>query len=736
MTQKGYKELRHDPQFTKPLMSDEEFLRGELDYKQPGMEEIERLLTAGDVTGARDTFLKRFESRAVKRFYFDVPDVPELARYARERYTNDEEALACIAEADRIAVGDLPLFKGRRVSFADGAYEWNNWLFNSSQYQLYLTRFPYLKNLSRAYAMTGDEKYARAFNQMMEHFIRDNPAPIDDAFRVQHCTWEPLTVAVRMFMLPEPFMIFFTSPSFTPEVKMLMIKFFQEHARYVQKYHAEDGNHVCMQMRGLIQVALLLPELKEAEEWLDYGLTNAPRYLASNVYDDGAQIEASPNYHLVVMRDVHELALHFKKLGIDASWYLELLAKMFNVLEHIKTPFSQLPYIGDTDVHAEGNLRDVMSLGACLLNRPDLKAFGRPELPFSLLWTVGIDEVEQYDRMEARPPEQTSAVFPIGGYITARDSWERDSLYMAMRAGIGVGGHAHADALSVNLFGYGRELIADAGIGAFEWTPERKYIVSTRAHNTVVVDGEDQHVRSFHWNTPKTADCKIWDTREMGDSFYVFASQYGYTRYEDPVIHSRKVVALRGCGWVIVDVFEADETHRYEQYFHLPAGECACDWSSNEIFTRGDGANVLLAYPDQAGSNLSVEAGLIFRNGEYMTAPVAKRAWTASGRSVTETVIVPYAGGEKPRLQVTRVPVLSHGEPLSPEEATGLRIEGEDFAYEIALYHDRYEVGAYLDHNGNPVTPALLPPPKEMEELELGGVVFRDDVHVHHCPRA
>ncbi|WP_171720511.1 alginate lyase family protein [Paenibacillus phytohabitans] len=728
----GYKDLRHNPIYTKPQLSDEEFLGTMLDLNRPELGGVAAYLKSGDVPAARDAYLEVISAGNNGRYYFEVKDVPKLQAYAASYYGHEEEAQQTIAEADRIVEGDIPLFKGKRVVFPRGTYDWNSWLYDSSQYQLHLTRFVYVKHLSRAYALTGDEKYAKCFNDMISDFIDDNRVPVDDTFRSEHSTWDPLSVGVRLFMLPEAFIIFFSSPAFEPEVKLKLIKSFQEHGQYVRKYHAGGGNHVCMQLRGLIQTALLLPELKDSAEWLEYGLRELPGYIRQNVYADGVQFEGSPNYHLIVMRDLYELVALFHKLGIDAGEYRDTLEKMFTVTMHLLAPDGQMVKFGDTDVQVASELRNVMSLGAYLYQRGDFKALGHERLPFSLLWRVGPEAVQQYEQLKAKQPAETAACFPIGGYITSRQGWSREDMYMAMRAGVGVGGHAHSDALSLVLYAGGRELLADSGMGLFEWNKERKYTVSTRAHNTVVVDGQDQHVRSFHWNTPTTAACRIWDVQSSAAYDYSFASHYGYTRYDDPVIHSRKVLFIKNSYWMIVDLFEAKEQHRYEQYFHLPTGGAGYDCRrSGEVSTQLEGANLLLLHlpAGHAEDQLLLEPGLIFKQGEYTESPVVKRSLTVAGRTAIVTLAVPF-GTEKPKVTIEPLPARMNGKELSAEEATALRIIMEDRVDEICLYHNSVEVAGYLDHTGNIIAEALLPRKNEPDGLEFAGGNYSRDVIV------
>lgn len=431
------------------------------------------------------------------------------------------------------------------------------------------------------------------------------------------------------------------------------------------------------------------------------------------------------------MRELYELVVLYQKLGIDAGEYRETLEKMYVVTMHLLAPDGQLVKFGDTDVQVVSELRGVMSLGAYLYQRGDFKALGHERLPFSLLWRIGPEAAAEYDQLKAVEPAETAACFPAGGYVTSRQGWSPNDMYMAMRAGVGIGGHAHSDALSLVLYAGGRELLADSGMGLFEWNKERKYTVSTRAHNTVVVDGQDQHVRSFHWNTPPTASCRIWDTQFNEAYDYTFASQYGYTRYEDPVVHSRKVLFVKNSYWLIVDLFEAKGQHRYEQYFHLPPGAAAYDALSGDVVSQLEGANLLLK-PLPSGladDRLTLEQGLIFKQGHYHDSPVMKRSLTLTGSAAIVTLAVPF-GAAKPQMHAERLPVRQHGELLSVQEATALRIVMEDRVDDICLYHKSVDVTSYLDHTGNIISEALLPRKTEPEGITFAGGSYNRDVIV------
>ena len=53
-------------------------------------------------------------------------------------------------------------------------------------------------------------------------------------------------------------------------------------------------------------------------------------------------------------------------------------------------------------------------------------------------------------------------------------------------------GHAHCDTLSFELASDGRTIIVDSGVYDYEDSEMRRYVRSTRAHNTAMVDGCEQ----------------------------------------------------------------------------------------------------------------------------------------------------------------------------------------------------------------------------------------------------
>jgi uncharacterized heparinase superfamily protein len=57
---------------------------------------------------------------------------------------------------------------------------------------------------------------------------------------------------------------------------------------------------------------------------------------------------------------------------------------------------------------------------------------------------------------------------------------------------VSVPGHAHADCLSIDIFYRGKAIIVDTGNCLYDSGPTRLYERGTAAHNTIMLNGENQ----------------------------------------------------------------------------------------------------------------------------------------------------------------------------------------------------------------------------------------------------
>ena len=153
-----------------------------------------------------------------------------------------------------------------------------------------------------------------------------------------------------------------------------------------------------------------------------------------------------------------------------------------------------------------------------------------------------------------------------------------------------------ADALSFTLRAFGTDVIVDPGTyDYFSFPAWRAYFRSTRAHNTLVVDGLDQSVMlgPFLWGAPAPARCVLWEPSVDGDR--VIGEHDGYRRLTDPVLH-RRTLSLDPESRVLTirDDIVAQANHDLAWYFHLAEDAAVSAGHPNRYRINVPGGTVML----------------------------------------------------------------------------------------------------------------------------------------------
>jgi uncharacterized heparinase superfamily protein len=148
--------------------------------------------------------------------------------------------------------------------------------------------------------------------------------------------------------------------------------------------------------------------------------------------------------------------------------------------------------------------------------------------------------------------------------------------------------HGHADALSVTLSLNGRGILVDPGTYRYNQAPEwRRYFKSTRAHNTVTIDGVDQAVQksSFIWS--HAFNTKLVEHNRKNGTIFLEALHTGYQRLRRPVIHRRKV-SVRAGEILIEDFFAGRGVHTFELNYHLHPDAVASPGAGGWVIQHGE----------------------------------------------------------------------------------------------------------------------------------------------------
>ncbi len=316
----------------------------------------------------------------------------------------------------------------------------------------------------------------------------------------------------------------------------ILLESIHRHAWWISRrlsLHSSLGNHTIAEGVGLIFAGAVFRESRAGRQWLKTGCALLEEELPHQVLADGGPAEQAFAYHRFVL-DLYWLAVDFLERNRlrDCSGWKPFLRRG----EAFLAAFGdEVPAIGDAD----GGFAVAPGL-----------APGR----------------------EAAPAAGECPIrFEDAGYTVARTD---DGLSLTFDHGpLGMAplfNHGHADALSVTVSRNGAPIMIDPGTYRYNGAPEfRRYFKGTRAHNTVVVDGQDQAVQEtgFLWSRPYSAQVTRFE--RFGNGFLVEAEHDGYARLAEPVTHMRTIRFVRDAGFVLQDRFEGSGTHDFEINFHL-----------------------------------------------------------------------------------------------------------------------------------------------------------------------
>jgi hypothetical protein len=581
-----------------PMTTDSEFFEA-LNLDHPGLEQTKAAVGSGDYAGAAEAIARYFRDRQTRRYITEAG--PPSERDPKHDTTLADRALQNIFHGQVLDVHP-PVRLGDDIDWTlepVGDREWT-WCLN---------RHIYWSTLADAYHATGDEKYARKFNELVIDWVRKATPPAK-SMGAATATWRTIECGIRQSnSWPHSYARFLHSPSFTVEGRMAYYKSVLEHARFLRR-HPTGGNWLTMEMDGLLHIAILFPEFKEAAEWQQYAFDRLLKELSIQVYPDGAQFELTNSYHFVAQKNFAAPVRLALLNGIKPpAEYLSKLEKMYEFMLYSMKPNGGQPAFNDSDPYLgtrentlerykarsrSSTLHEISPYGA------GVELFNRDDLRFAM--TFG---------QEGTIPEHTSHAFPWAGQFIMRSGWDADACYLAFDAGPFGAGHQHEDKLGFELAAYGRSFIIDPGRYSYAASPMRHFCLVTSSHSTVMVDREGQSRRRKDPPRPHIVKEPLpnkWATTRFIDFAEGFYDEgYGADGTTD-VVHRRAVVFVKPGYWVISDHIEGDGEHRLDSMFHFAPCKLELDEAKGAVRTAdADQANLLIAPASTDGDELPAD---------------------------------------------------------------------------------------------------------------------------------
>jgi len=400
--------------------------------------------------------------------------------------------------------------------------------------------------------------------------------------------------------------------------------FSQGYTEYYRTVYCLNFHMFATSMVGTI--AMVYPDLPEAEEWLRTAQSELPKLFFSDFGLDGGYGEGSLHYWHPTFRALLQYMVASRNLGVRDYFsdpaMTDAMRRTLTWRMNLTEPDGRGFAVGDSSHDTVG--AEYLIEAGKILGQPEFVWTGRsiierarpgmvPDEPYDLFF---------YDQSaQASAPQALFSNHPYSGYGVFRSGWTARDNSLILKYGttyIGrrenetnlvISGHAHADALEFDMYFKGLPITVDTAWGHYsDWNIYGGYTKATVAHNTVGLGNQwgysrldglyaehvKQHGKEFLYETSQNNISRsTTELRAFGDVGQMGIFSACLKTY-DQVTQQRTVVWFRETGVAVVnDQMESDREQPYEWYLN-PIGKLL---SQNNTLTFGDGISKLDVVP-------------------------------------------------------------------------------------------------------------------------------------------
>jgi hypothetical protein len=427
-----------------------------------------------------------------------------------------------------------------------------------------LNRLQFLPLLGLCYTYTGNNKYYILFKDILSDWDKNNPF-------LNGVNWmNAMECSIRASNIIMAFSIFEKELKNDPKYEEVILDIIYRHGLYIE-FHLEKGisnlygNHYLSDIFGLLIISTFLYNNKRAIKWKKFATREIVKASDKCIHQGGIAHEHSIGYHKYITELYFYVLLFFHEDLCDNKHQIQKnLFKMIQFLFNIEQPNGKLPTIGDCDdgkIFSIDNYFNYDPLDLYLLKKTVVVEHEF----YNLLFSVNL---QQYDKQcnFAQLYEQPGVLLYKYG-VTAFTF-----LFWNVGSG-GQGAHQHNDILSFTLFISDTPVVVDPGTYCYLSNNKyRNFYRSTKAHNTITVDGyelntiDPKQVFGMKENTKVDLLEYFFDV----DLISCSVENNAYQRLDDPVMHKRTVELRNNKTFTIIDDFYSLEVHEiiFNIHFH------------------------------------------------------------------------------------------------------------------------------------------------------------------------
>jgi hypothetical protein len=522
------------------------------------------------------------------------PILPLPSREEILKVLGEEGRALILAEAEEIVSGKVRLFGGEPVPLQlvrDGDLaHWTDYEtgkvplpvaeFNDVKFIWEPARFGWGFTLGRAYLISGDERYARAFWENTERFIELNPPYLGPQWMSGQ------EVAIRLMALVWAGQVFTPSAESTPLRMEKLAATVAAHAERIPPTlvyaRSQNNNHLISEAAGLFTAGMALAGHPQSEAWREEGWKWLAWAFAKQIYKDGSYVQHSVNYHRLMLQlalwvwTLANLSLERRggtpqkvesQLGLAAKWLSALTDRESGGAVNLGA--NDGAYIFPLTICPFGDFRPVAQ--AASLAFAGEKPFRDGVWNEMALWFgQRTNMIERYAQVKSQSQNFV---------LQSKNSW---AYFRAVKF---KSRPSHADQLHLDLWWRGLNITRDAGTYLYNTDPPwDNSLTASSIHNTVTVNDREQMTRAGRFLYLDWALAGITENESNEGLQRVVARQHGYKSLG--IVHQRTVTAGKGDFWTIEDEMKGKGEDRRIRQFRLHWLLPDWDWMLNHNESR------------------------------------------------------------------------------------------------------------------------------------------------------
>ncbi len=372
--------------------------------------------------------------------------------------------------------------------------------------------------------------------------------------------WEPYPISLRIVNWIKYFIVY--KDNMIPD-KWLDSLYQQAHVLFHSIEYHILANHYLKNGKGLLFAGAYLRG-RDTKAWLDKGLEIVLAEAEEQLLDDGGHYEKSPMYHAIVTEDYLDIVNLVTSSDVDISsqkiaFLQDKTLKALAFLNELVLPDGEIPLFNDSAFNIAP----------------------RPELLFEYGCRLS-------DKFVIDKPDSVSyTALSDSGYYVIRDSQNMCVIDCGAVSPDYQPGHTHCDLLSYELVIDGQRCIVNSGLHDYENSTEREYCRSTRAHNTVEIDGKEQSEIWGQFRVARRAEVLSASLEKFEDECVFKGSYTPYWSGNKNIIHSRE---LRYCSgqWIVNDEITGTRSHAVKNYIHIHPDLDCIGGAGKYFLTKGN----------------------------------------------------------------------------------------------------------------------------------------------------